>query len=848
MLSVRFGGLIGAVLLFGAVTAAAQLPVLEQANERNLELRAELAQLDEQTAAATELSESIDREIAQLNISLKNTDERLAIVGLSGAVAQLLIAERQRLKSAKDQVETLSAVQRDIASAKLKRIDFREERAWLAQPLQAASAASNDPAEVSALVSLYADRKKMLPRLEAAQDALLTTLSSAELKLTRRIELSTRLKLLLDERLLWTPSEAPINLAFLRQLPSAWQEFFALPRWHKTATLVLTKIAAAPLLLLLGMLILLALQRLRRYTIVTLDAIAEHARHAREVDFRPTIVAFSLSLLAALKWPLTLALIALLLRSAGEAGRFSDSLGRALLAVAAVYAALSVLAWMLRERGVAHAHFRWTQKRRAALRGMIKPLALVLLPMVGFATLNAARDLTGEPDAVGRCVFIIGSLLLAWISFVTLRNDGIGVRRGLATEASPLLRKLIRAALCTTLLALAVLSIYGYHLSALAIAERLLNTALAVLVLVLAHGLIGRWLVLNERRLIFQRRDERREQQKLSPEETADAPTEAEAAEITIERIGDQTRRLLRALTLTTTALLMWGIWAELLPALNVLDTITLWHSSAQIDGELLRTAVTIKSLLLSSLAIALMLVALNNLGGLLELLLNRLRLDAPTRYAILSIARYMVVVIGLSLALGWLGLRWGHFQWLAAAFTVGLGFGLQEIFANFVSGLILLFERPFRVGDTITVGTYSGTVTRIRTRATTLLDWDNKEIVIPNKTFITGQLTNWTLSDNVTRVSIKLMLAHGSEPAMVHRTLREVASAHPLVLKDPAPSTWLSNLSDTAMEFNLNFFVGALGHRLRATNDVLESISAHLRDHSLALALPVGAAPAKPA
>jgi hypothetical protein len=97
------------------------------------------------------------------------------------------------------------------------------------------------------------------------------------------------------------------------------------------------------------------------------------------------------------------------------------------------------------------------------------------------------------------------------------------------------------------------------------------------------------------------------------------------------------------------------------------------------------------------------------------------------------------------------IGVSWSSIQWLAAAITVGLGFGLQEIFANFVSRLILLFERPIRLGDTVTVGDVEGTVSRIQIRATTVTDWNRKEIVIPNKEFVTDRIINWSLSDQIT-------------------------------------------------------------------------------------------------
>ena len=134
------------------------------------------------------------------------------------------------------------------------------------------------------------------------------------------------------------------------------------------------------------------------------------------------------------------------------------------------------------------------------------------------------------------------------------------------------------------------------------------------------------------------------------------------------------------------------------------------------------------------------------------------------------------------------LGLQWSNIQWLVAALSVGLGFGLQEIVANFISGIILLFERPIRVGDVVTVGDVSGTVTRIRIRATTIRDFEQKELLIPNKELITGRLLNWTLSDAVTRVFLTVGVTYGSDVEKAMALILEAAVENPLVLQDPEP------------------------------------------------------------
>ena len=129
-----------------------------------------------------------------------------------------------------------------------------------------------------------------------------------------------------------------------------------------------------------------------------------------------------------------------------------------------------------------------------------------------------------------------------------------------------------------------------------------------------------------------------------------------------------------------------------------------------------------------------------------------------------------------ITIVVSMLGVSWSKVQWLVAAMTVGLGFGLQEIFANFISGLIILFERPIRVGDVVTLGGVTGTVARIRIRATTIVDGDRKELIVPNKEFITGKLVNWTLSDQTLRVVSKVGEWHGSKTGETFLTSSAVA------------------------------------------------------------------------
>jgi potassium efflux system protein len=184
------------------------------------------------------------------------------------------------------------------------------------------------------------------------------------------------------------------------------------------------------------------------------------------------------------------------------------------------------------------------------------------------------------------------------------------------------------------------------------------------------------------------------------------------------------------------------------------------------------------------------------------------MRIDAGARFAIAALLRYAILIVGFILAFDAIGIGWRQVQWLAAAMTVGLAFGLQEIFANFVSGIIVLFERPIRIGDVVTVGNVDGKITRISMRATHVTDWNRRELIVPNKTFVTNEIINWTLSDPVTRVVVPVGIAYGSNTRLARDLLLKAARACGPVLHEPVPMAIFKGFGDSALDFELRVFI----------------------------------------
>ena len=224
-----------------------------------------------------------------------------------------------------------------------------------------------------------------------------------------------------------------------------------------------------------------------------------------------------------------------------------------------------------------------------------------------------------------------------------------------------------------------------------------------------------------------------------------------------------------------------------------------------------------------------------------------RVRLRRGMPYALSTILHYTILLVGFLIGLAAAGLNLDRFALLAGAFGVGIGFGMQNIVNNFVSGLILLFERPMQVGDTITIGPVSGEIRRIGIRSSTVRTSDGAEVIVPNGHFIAEPLTNYTLSDRMRRIDIEVAVPYGSDSEKVIDILRGVAVAHPMVVESPAPTALLIGFGDGALKFALYAWTDRFEQWATIRSELALAISKQLAEAGLVKLPPAPAAGAVP-
>jgi small-conductance mechanosensitive channel len=192
----------------------------------------------------------------------------------------------------------------------------------------------------------------------------------------------------------------------------------------------------------------------------------------------------------------------------------------------------------------------------------------------------------------------------------------------------------------------------------------------------------------------------------------------------------------------------------------------------------------------------------------LLNKVFNYLKLDTGTSYTFTRIVHYLVMIVGVVVAFQFIGINLGGLAIIFGFLSVGIGFGLQNITSNFVAGLILLFERPIRVGDRVTVGGTEGDVEEINIRSTTVRSVDNISIIVPNSDFISTNVINWSHGDTRVRLNINVGVSYNSDLDTVLRTLKEVALENSEVLKTPQPEVHLKNFGDSSWDMELRIWI----------------------------------------
>lgn len=817
-------------------------PIAQTSLDYATENQAILRQLKDTANARSDterLLESVEQES-------QRTREKVETVGLTDALGILLRSKRSDLAVVRGQHHPDRTRRGTVQELQLKLLQLEDTRTDLTQMDQATDDILDELGADSSDPELRAQVRKLLESQRDALDSLLqnqrsyfeslVAFDSAERELVQQIDEYTSY---IDGWVLWVRSVPPLGVSDLTDAVDALRWLSRPTEWRELATVALGILRERLFLTLaFGIAFLALVLRQSRFR-QRLRQLGERAEPRRCREFTPTAEASAMTLLIAAVWPTLLFFAGWQLASDSNSTLTTQVFGWAFVSSAGFLLVIESARQVLRPRGLAESHFGWPDKSRRLFVRHLRWFSLTT-PLVFLAVFLRSQPHELFDHSLGRLSFLI---VMACAAFLALRT----LRPGAETPTEPSERQPVTIAFRLRLLVFAAavgmpcmlfgLAAAGYYYSAFELAHRLTESVAVAVTLATVTGLLLRWVLVRRRRLTFEQKMAAR--QRAAQNDASDTQDnlldEAETA-VDMVQVTRQTQELVRVVVILAAFVSGWWIWKDVLPALEFLASFEVWRVNLPNRIEV----ITLKHLFICGVTFCLTFVAVKNVPGLLELLfLQRLPLDAGARYAVTTIARYLLAAVGIILGFSAIHIEWSQYGWLIAAATVGLGFGLQEIFANFVSGLIVLLERPIRVGDVVTVDGTTGVVQRIHMRATVLRNWEYQELIVPNKEFVTTKLLNWTLTNSTNRVQINIGIAYGSDTRRASNLMLQIVNEHPNVLEDPGPSVTFEQFGDSTLNFVIRCYLPQLDGRLGTIHELNSELHARLQAAGIEIAFP---------
>jgi potassium-dependent mechanosensitive channel len=792
-------------------------------------------QLSERLIKATESG----NQLVQQNIRVKNwldralqsernIKEQISMLKGSLLLSRILYQEQQTLPSA-DELEDMT---NRIADLRLEQFEVNQQRDALFQSddyvakLEEGHSADVNDEVTDALNQVVDMRRELLDQMNKQLGNQLMMAINLQVNQQQLMSVSKSLRSILTQQIFWVNSNKPMDWDWIKSFPSSLKDQFSKMKltvnWEKAWPAVFVAfLAGLPLLLIAG-LIRWRLKWLRSYQ----EKLASEVGQLRNDSQLHTPKAILIDLVRAL--PVVMLILAVGLILLTMQLNISDLLWAFSKKLALFWLVFGVCWKVLEKNGVAVTHFNMPPNLTSHWRRQIVRVSLALLPLHFWSVEAELSPLHLMDDVLGQFAIFLNLLLITILVWPMCRDSW-------RDKESHSLRLLTITILAIVPVALMVLTATGYFYTTLRLAGRWIETVYLVILWNLIYQTVLRGLSVAARRIAYRRALARRQHM---VKEGAEGAEPQEEPTIALEDVNQQTLRITMLVMVALFGVMFWAIWSDLITVFAYLDSITLWHYNVTEAGAEVLRNVTLGSLLFALIALAVAWALIRNLPGLLEVLvLSRLNMRQGASYAITTILNYVIIAVGAMTVFGSLGVSWDKLQWLAAALSVGLGFGLQEIFGNFVSGLIILFERPVRIGDTVTIGTFSGSVSKIRIRATTITDFDRKEVIIPNKAFVTERLINWSLSDTITRVVIRLGVAYGSDLDKVKEVLLQAAKEHPKVMHDPEPSVFFTTFGPSTLDHELRLYVRELRDRSYTVDELNRTIDRLCRENGINIA-----------
>ncbi|WP_419176251.1 mechanosensitive ion channel domain-containing protein [Desulfosediminicola sp.] len=828
-------------------------PVLVQLSAENAELTKQINTMAAQLETLARDQELAMKLNARVAANLEDARTTLESSGLTEGLGKVLLAQKKYLPELEEKTDEVRKRDGQIAESEVLRLRLQAE----ARRMVDMKLFMNQLAEEAREEKSEALFNQIRPQVELRKQLLIKAMDMIELYLEGLNQLNDEERKLvgtvkayqqfLQQNLLWLRNAEPTKLVDFLDLPREVRELYHIMPFAFWVNVVKVHVFKKPIFWLV-LALAFCLVIMRKAIIRAIEEKAKIVGRPTTDSMGNTITVLLLTALLRLPAPLVLVTMGWLLQNSGDNVQVTN-LGETFIAIFSYLFFLRFFHGVCMPKGLAEVHFRWPKEKLKFLRIELDRFLIIIIP-VGLLVLVSVKL---HPENAGGILARLGFLItyLALIIFLyRILHPAKGVlshlredehASGMIMSSYPILFFL----LIFFPIALIFLAFSGYLYSVEVVADMFGNTLLLMLGLILLNALLLRWLMVVRRRMNYEALQEKR---KARLEELEEAETEGdeeaamqfEEPEVDVAALASETREFVTLAVFLTGLFGFYMVWSSFLPALKILDEVVLWNNTVTEAGVEKQLPITLADFGLAIIYAMMVTMVARRLPALLEIiLLRRTTMTHSDRYTVISLTNYTIITVGVVLVLNTIGAQWSQLQWLIAALGVGIGFGLQEIIANFISGLIILFEQPVRVGDIVTIGDTDGVVTKIRIRATTIRNWDMKELLVPNKEFITGRLLNWSLDDQVTRIYVVIGIAYGSDVDKAMELILQVAEKQEHVLVDPPPRVNFESFGDNSLNLTLRAYIDNIDYRLSTTTEIHREINRLFGEADISIPFP---------
>ncbi|EHK89744.1 mechanosensitive channel MscK [Aggregatibacter actinomycetemcomitans] len=815
---------------------------IQQELERNAQLSRFLLEQTEKTNTLTQDELRMRNVLENLTQTQRTIDEQISALQGTLVLSRIIQQQKQKLPTNLN----IQGLSKQIADLRVQIFDITQRRnelydldAYITK-VQSDENQTFTDTEKTQLTNFLTERRKIASDVIKSLNNQLNLAISLELTQQQITQISDRIQAKLDQQSFWVKSNNPINLDWIKTLPMSLSTQFdgivkklGFPSNFDNLPYLLTYVF---ILVVIGGIIFKFKPAIKhRFALMNgeINTLRSDSQwHTPIALFYTAILSLSGTL-----WFLAICQLVgfFFFRNPAEFWQWS-------LSMAGYWWFFSFLLAVLRPNGILVRHFGFSQETAEKFQSITKRIIVAVVLLLNTSIFSnvmdsgLANDVLGEINtiiALGFCILIIAPRFNRTVTAFGANTQD---------NRDKIILKIVRILLRLAPVGLIVLVVLGYYYTALNLISHIINTYIAWVVWSLARHTVYRAITVASRRLAYRRLQEKRQQKQAdsndgSPSDDVVMITEQEEG-LALNQVRSQLLSFADLFIWTALFAMFYYVWSDLVTVASYLRDITLWQQISTTEAGVVTESISLFNLLVALVIISITYILVRNIPGILEVIVfSRVKLSQGTPYTINTLLTYILVAIGGAWAFATLGMSWSKLQWLFAALSVGLGFGMQEIFANFVSGIILLFERPIRVGDTVTINDVSGTVAKIRIRAITLIDFDRKEVIVPNKSFVTGQVINWALSNTMTRLVIRVGVAYGSNLELVKKLLLQAANEQPAVLKDPEPRALFLSFGASTLDHELRVYVGQLSERTNTIDSLNRRINELFTENSIDIA-----------